>query len=361
MNGRVIISAIAVRPYVQAAASAGFEVLAIDLYADEETRLAAAETYIIRANDNGLDARELLELLELIVKPDDVFCYGAGFERQPLLLKKIAKLLPVMGNTPLALNHANTPKFFFAMLDNLALSYPAFSFDGLKKPRDWIQKKAGGSGGCHITRALPLQDIPPKVDHYYQQEIMGAAISLLFLADGKHIEVVGFNGQWCAPTALYPYRYGGAVSHINLSDNIKNQIQNAAADIAKELKLIGINSLDCIVDHDVARVLELNPRLSATFALYENAFGDLFKAHLAACSGDEVKIPRLSPKSHACQIIYANKGCIVPVNMGWPDFVLDRPVAGSIIEEGQPLCSVFARAEYADDARKLVAEYAESL
>ena len=361
MKGRVIIAAIAARPYVQAAANAGFQVLAIDLFADEETRLAATESYTIHANDDGLDATDLLELLRLIVQPDDVFCYGAGFERQPLLLKKIAKLLPIMGNTPLAVHAVNTPKLFFALLGNLAIAYPAINFNGLNNPRRWLQKQAGGSGGGHITCALPLTDIPPKSGYYYQQQVMGKTISLLFLAYGNHIEVIGFNEQWCAPTTMYPYRYGGAVSHISLHASVRERICSAATDMAKELNLIGINSLDCIVDDETVWVLELNPRLSATFALYENTHGDLFKAHLSACSGNKVELPPLTQQSHAYQIIYAHDGCVVPVNMGWPDYVLDRPIAGSIIEAGQPLCSVFATAKHAHDARKLVIEYAESL
>ena len=73
MNGRIIIAAICARPYVQAAVKAGFEVVAIDIFADEETRQNAAETHIINSHDDGLDATELVELLTLIVKPNDVF------------------------------------------------------------------------------------------------------------------------------------------------------------------------------------------------------------------------------------------------------------------------------------------------
>ena len=361
MNRRIIIAAICARPYVQAAVKAGFEVVAIDIFADEETRHNAAETHIINSHDDGLDATELLELLTLIVKTNDIFCFGAGFERQPILLKKIAKLLPVLGNTPLTVHHANTAKLFFASLHNLSLTHPEVSFSGLKSTKNWLQKQSGGSGGGHITRALPLQDIPPKLAHYYQREVIGVPVSLLFLATDSDVHMIGFNKQWCAGTALNPYRYGGAVSQTDLAQSIKGTILDAANKIAKDLKLIGINSLDCIVDGEIVWILELNARLSATLDLYENTDGDLFSAHIAACLGSAVELPVLSQSSNAHHVIYANEGCVVPVNMGWPDYVLDRPVAGSIIEAGQPLCTVFARAENAEAAQQVVAEYAESL
>ena len=346
---------------MQAAVKAGFEVVAIDVFADEETRLAASETYIINLSDDGLDAAELLELLVLIIKPNDVFCYGAGFERQPIMLKKIAKHLPVLGNNPQGMHYANTTKLFFAALDNSSIQYPEISFSGLKHTQHWLQKRVGGSGGGHITRVLPLQDIPPKFKHYYQREIVGMSVSLLFLATETHVHAIGFNKQWCAPTAFNPYRYGGAVSHIDLSESIKNNLLNAANQLRKAFNLIGINSIDCIVNGETVWVLELNARLSATFDLYESADGDLFNAHMNACLRLPIQLPIKTQVSRAHQIIYANDGCVVPVNMGWPDYVLDRPVAGSIIEAGQPLCTVFATGKNAKTAQKLVTQYAESL
>ena len=226
---------------------------------------------------------------------------------------------------------------------------------------NWLQKQSGGSGGGHITRALPLQDIPPKYTHYYQREVVGVPVSLLFLATDGDVHAIGFNKQWCAGTTLNPYRYGGAVSHVDLAQSVKGTILDAANKIAKDLKLTGINSLDCVVDGAIVWILELNARLSASLDLYENTDGDLFSAHIAACLGLPVVMPVLKLSSNAHHVIYANEGCVVPVNMGWPDYVLDRPVAGSIIEAGQPLCTVFARAENAEAAQQVVVEYVESL
>ena len=293
----------------------------------------------------------------------------------------MARLLPVLGNTALTIHHANTPKLFFAHLKKASLNYPEISFSGLKNPKYWIQKQAGGSGGGHITRALPLIDIPPKLNHYYQSKLEGTSVSLLFLAhsvakpsinaadtqtvsqaiDEAQIDVIGFSTQWCAPSTLNPYRYGGAASHVELSRAVKNKIIQAANTLNNILKLKGINSLDCIVAAETVWILELNARLSATFDLYENNDGDLFNAHVAACLNLPVELPVPIQHSRAHQIIYTNKGCVVPVNMDWPDYVLDRPVAGSIIEAGQPLCTVIASAGNALNAQQLVAEYAENL
>ena len=91
-KGKLIIAAITSRPYVKAAVDAGFEVVAIDAFADKDVQKLATHCYQIGLCDGQLDSKQLLSVLyDLDLKHDSKqglkqfvgFCYGAGFEKVP--------------------------------------------------------------------------------------------------------------------------------------------------------------------------------------------------------------------------------------------------------------------------------------
>jgi uncharacterized protein len=95
---KIIVAAISSRAYVQCAVNAGFDVLALDAFNDLDTQRLAFDTRQLAVNDYGLNAAELLKILDSCeLSQFEGFCYGAGFEAQPMLLIEVAKRLPVLG------------------------------------------------------------------------------------------------------------------------------------------------------------------------------------------------------------------------------------------------------------------------
>ena len=194
------------------------------------------------------------------------------------------------------------------------------------------------------------------VDQYFQQYIEGRPVSLLFLAHGDAIEVIGFNELWLNPKVDQPFRYGGAVSNIELEQGIQQQLIDAATKLTYKLGLLGLNSLDAVINVDIAYVLEINPRLSATFDLYE---ADLFKRHVQAIKKQTVKASFISQKksAQAQAIVYAIEDTIIELSFHWPEWVTDIPVmkySAITIKSGEPICSVLASAKDAETAKQLV-------
>ena len=62
-KGKLIIAAITSRPYVKAAVDAGFEVVAIDAFADKDVQKLATHCYQIGLCDGQLDSKQLLSCL----------------------------------------------------------------------------------------------------------------------------------------------------------------------------------------------------------------------------------------------------------------------------------------------------------
>lgn len=358
---KIIIAAISSRAYVKSAVDAGFEVFSIDTFCDVDMQKLASDTRKININEYGFVAEELLKILdELDLNQFTGLCYGAGFEAQPQLLLEIAKRLPVLGNSAETLRHCKNPQFFLELCHAFEMPTPVTSFKRPFGSAGWVSKQMGASGGVHIKPLLPL-DLPMSIPVYYQKITDGTPISCLFLADSVHAEVIGFSEQWCAPTVISPYRYGGAVSHATLSPFCKKTITDFIQAISFKLGLRGINSVDFLVDGEKIYALEINPRLSATLDLYMAKRDNYFASHIEACSVQLLNWPSVKGISRAHQIVYASKTVNVPASMDWPEWVCDIPQLNSTIEAGMPICTVTAEARTAWQAKQEVQARAASL
>ncbi len=337
---------------MQAAVNAGFKVVAIDAFADLDTQKLAMQVHQCKIKNNQFDAEEFLEhLLKINLNDCLGLCFGAGFEAQPELLASIAERLPLIGNMAKVVDATKMPQLFFSLCDSLKIAYPPTQLSRPVNSLGWLQKQIGGSGGAHIKQVLPL-DMATDLQHYYQKKQVGSPISCLFLSDAKNTQVIGFNAQWYSASQTLPYRYAGAVSHIDLPEAVKSHISYFVQTASLNFGLKGINSADFLLDNEALYALEINPRLSATLDLYRAERGDLFAAHLQACLNLPVDWPVIDKKSRAHHIVYANKTAHVPLDMDWPDWVCDIPQPNSEIAAGQPICTVVAQARTAKLAQK---------
>jgi len=324
---------------------------------------------VVAYGRNGFDANALMVALDAMdLSQFDGFVYGSGFESQPELLLKLAEQLPLIGNYPDTVAAVKTPAVFFAALQRLNINYPEVCYAYPETHASaYLIKFSGGSGGMHV-HAANVHNCLLEGEYYYQKKTHGRPVSLLFLANKHDIEVIGFNEQWLSPSPDSPYRYGGAVSHVKLSTSVQQQLMNAAQKLTVEFGLLGLNSLDATVaeignasglDGEVF-VLEINPRLSATFDLYGSTELNLFERHVNVCLNHDglnqnaVYQSSLQSKAHA--IVYATEQIALSAPLLWPDWVSDTPLLSQkilTISVGEPVCSVLACADTADMAKKI--------
>lgn len=337
---------------------------AIDAFADRETIALADSTSVVAFDHHGFKADALLQAISAINTCDYLgFVYGSGFEAQPELLQKIAAILPLLGNAPSAVQAVKTADVFFAVLQQCQIPFPVViaSRAEMQLGQSYLKKFAAGNGGTHIRYATPA-DAALADNHYYQQALSGRAVSMLFIANNQILELVGFNEQWLCPTKEMPFRYGGAVSHIALALEIKQQLIGAAQKLIQTFGLLGLNSLDAIVHGDVAYVLEINPRLSATVDLYE--YENLLQRHIHACqhqsgdlSADLQTDANVAAPAKAHAVVYARSAMTISAAVDWPSWAVDIPqvISGAVLEiaAGDPICSVVAMTDNAQSSKQL--------
>lgn len=359
---KLAIAATSARGYAQAAVSSGYEAVTLDAFADADTQRIARQAFKLRTHGQGVDAEDFKRILAQINLDDvDGFLYGSLFDAQPDLLSWVAARVPLIGNAPAVLEQAKGFGFF-KLLDVLNITHPEVRLDVPEDAAGWLSKKLGGSGGIHIKSANLAKAGGYSQKTYYQKKMAGKPVSMLFVADGKMAQSIGFNQQFVAPFADTPFRFAGAVGGIDLPAQAQQQFCHAAQQLTAAMGLRGINSLDAILDGEALWILELNPRLSATFHLYPN----LFTAHMQGCTGDLTGFSLQQAPAKAQLILYADGAVEIPIDFAWPDWVADIPsVADKVcsvkIAHNGPICTVLAEAESAGSAHALVLQRAQKL
>ena len=285
MTPPVLIAGLSGRALAAAARRSGYDPLVLDLFADADTQeLALRSAQVDGSIEEGLSEEALIAAAKAIAPLADYprldLVYGSGFEDRPMLLARLAAGRRLRGNRPDTVARLKDPHDFFSALDRLGLPHPEVCYMPPADAEDWLVKRVGASGGAHIVVASGAVAEP---DRYYQKQVAGRPLSLLFLANGVRALPLGFSAQWSARER--GYLFGGAARPASVSARIAADMAQAAQALTVEFGLLGLNSADVIARDDGFDLLEVNPRPGATLDIFDHA-GDLFALHCRACAGD---------------------------------------------------------------------------
>jgi uncharacterized protein len=350
----VLIAAVSGRALAVSARRGGFVPLVADAFGDQDT-LAVAATHV-RADmlNRPIDGDRLIGALESLADgraATGIVC-GSGFEDRADLLARIGARWPLLGNDAHTIARIKDPVTFAAMCGAADIPHPQTSRTPPPDRTGWLVKRAGGAGGLHVREAGDSKAEGEGV--YFQRRAAGTPVSALVLGDGKRAMVLGFSEQWASPSRKHPYRYGGAVRPAAISDGLARDLTRAVERLATEVSLVGVNSADFLVDGETFHLLEINPRPGATWDLFEPGDASLFALHVDSCAGALPAQPPIFDGAMAGAIVYAMRDIDPIPAVAWPDWAADLSVPGGRVGADDPLCSVFAHASTAAEARELV-------
>jgi len=325
----------------QAAICAGLKPLVIDLFADLDTHAYA------------LDYQQITDLTVASLSPAvDYFSQryavtqliiGSGFEQYPDSLHYLHSRLTLLGNTPETFIRVQNKVDFFAVLDKFKIPTPETSFIQPNNTQNWLIKPSRGQGGVGIQRVRNT-NLGLNSNVYWQKYQAGSQHSVLFLANGQHLQVIGFNTQWTTRLSdSEEFIFSGIINHCNLAETHKTQIIDWLTKLVPAFKLNGLNSLDFIHADGESYALEINPRPPASMQCYD---ADLLRRHIMTASPSKDWQSCLQPPPQSVytgyQIIYAEQDIQIPDGYIWENGVMDSPAAGAICKTGQPICSIIA-------------------
>jgi uncharacterized protein len=360
------VAALSARVLAEAAADDGYGVVALDLFGDADTRRACSQWLPIgRPEVLQIDAALLLSHLATLAQRGDVtgWIAGAGFDGRPDLLERGAALLPLIGTPPDAVRRVRDPQRFFAQLDAARTPHPAVQMTPPADVAGWLVKDAHGCGGWHIRRAPP-----PHVDapdhHYFQREMPGTPMSATFIADGRSARVLGFNELIVRPFGARPFVYCGVVGPVPLPEALARRIGAAVDDLAAAFSLRGLGSLDFMRDGDDFGVLEINPRLPASMALYGPG---LVADHVRACLQRELPQAQAAAVGavRGTEIVFARRPLQLDERaarrLGERAECHDLPAGAARFGAGDPVCSVSASGSHVAQVRGLLQQACDAV
>jgi predicted ATP-grasp superfamily ATP-dependent carboligase len=321
----------------QSATRAGYSVRVADCFGDSDT-LEAAEQWCPLPAISDLNPQHILALIEQLSadQPCQLIC-GTGVEKFYPVLRQLPAHIQLAGNSAETMARLREPQAFFSLLEQLKLPYPPTSLHS-PPAADSLLKDLHTAGG-QLKKA---SNNPLSAGQCYQKLINGESFSVLFLADGKQANILGWNRQL------------NRVGHYQLAKlrqpevpqaPIKKALTAAVDLLIKEAGLKGFNSLDFIVDK-AGRwyLLEVNPRISASLELLNPV--DWVHWHIEACAG------RLATAPHAekarvsiLEYLFAERTLQVSHHPLWPQQCHDLPAANSTIDSGMPICTLVVEAD----------------
>ena len=384
------VAGISVRMVAEAAAADGFEVIALDLFGDADTRRASAQWRTIGTGEGlQIEGDRLLAALGELAQRGDVqgWIAGSGFDGRPDLLARGAALMPLIGTQADAVRRVRDPQVFFGFLDEMRIAYPEVRMQAPHDAAGWLRKDSGACGGWHIRQAVALEDavdsppdapdkpLPPApgsartdAQRYYQRQVGGMPMSATFVANRRGAVVLGFNRLIVRRFGGHPYVYAGAIGPVGVPDRVTTEVNTAVQALVEAFSLQGLASLDFMLEDDAISVLEVNPRPPASMSLYGRSAPDfksrgIVNAHIEACVDGALTLASQTATGaaaaravHGSDIVFARRRMALDDAAAarlasWPH-CHDLPNAAATFQAGDPVCSVSATVEdsHADSA-----------
>ena len=363
------VAALSARMMAESAAQAGFDVVALDLFGDCDTRRVSSEWLPI-ASPGGvcIEAEATLQHLHQLARRGDVMGWvaGSGFEALPALLAQGAQVLPLIGTPAAAVRRVRDPAQFFGCLDAAQIAHPQTSTTPPSDATGWLVKSALGCGGWHIRHAThrPGAAMPAALQehHYFQRRAPGVPMSVTFIANGNDACVLGFNTLIVRSVLSRPFVFCGAIGPVPLPAHTAAALCRAVRLLAAEFALCGAGSLDFMLDGDEIAVLEINPRPSASMACYAQHLPQgVMAAHVRACMQAELPLLSAAPQGvHGHETVFARRRTLLGeaacARLAQQPHCHDLPFGAASFNAGDPVCSVSATGATAEQVRTQLTE-----
>jgi predicted ATP-grasp superfamily ATP-dependent carboligase len=374
---RIVIAGISTRAAAESAARAGFDVTAIDAFADLDQYPSVRALSIPRPFTARAAARVARDI------ECSAVTYLSNFENHPDDVSELAAGRELWGNPPAVLRRVRDPESLERALRRRGMAVPRVRLpppriarrrgapersEGVKPDttapgtdsdgeRDWLVKPLASGGGHAVQKWVRGTPVPD--DCYLQELVAGSPGSVVFVAARGRTRPLGVTRQLVGDRSFGAtgYRYCGSVMAPAWGDDVLGHAACALASaVAEEFDLVGVNGIDFIARDTRPFAIEVNPRWTASTELAERACGlNVFAAHADACSLGalpdlDFAAARSPAQALGKAIVFAREDVTIGDPSKWlgDSSVRDVPHAGERIRSGRPVCTVFAAGR--DDA-----------
>ncbi len=366
----ILLVGASVRALAESATRAAEEVIAADLFGDEDLRAIARDVHVLPM-DNYPDAITSISSQY----PNIPRCYTGGLENRPAILRSLAADGPLWGNSSEIVQPVRDPFQLHDFLVERGFHVPAIRKYNNPPPttEGWLIKSNRGTGGTHIR---PAGEEFASAQEHYQQIEPGIPCSALFVGCGETSQLIGVSRQILASETTgplrtsSPYAYVGSIGPLPSDSSRDASLSSLGEALVREFRLRGLFGIDFLWDQERVVIIEINPRYPASAEVFELAHQmSVFSLHRATFKGAGSKMGSVPTAKVAFGkwIFFApRKGGLdrpLPTSLNrWENiWCSDLPPVGRQFEQGEPVATVLMRADASSALPIWPAEQAQQL
>ncbi|UCE15261.1 MAG: ATP-grasp domain-containing protein [Candidatus Bathyarchaeota archaeon] len=394
----VLVIGLDVVSLASSARKAGYQVHAVDYFGDQDLKRLCCKTRSIieqRAGENcgqldiNFSAEALLQLTKDLLKSSEIeaMLLSSSLEDSPKVLFALNELIPVIGNPPDIIQKVRNKAHFFRELERQGIPHPetatAENFEETRKKSENIGfpvvvKPSKGFGGAGVREAYNVQELKQAfrnatlVDNkvLVQERVSGTAASASLISSTDKAVVLTLNEQLLGMREVgqqEPFGYCGNVVPLSLMAAVTDACKSVVEKVVLHFGLVGSNGVDLVISEEgVPYVIEVNPRFQGTLECVERVLRtNIVKAHVEACAQGILPTVLKKPSIFCVRLIlFAPQRSITP-DLSIFQEASDIPLPGTIVEEGEPVCSIVVEGTSRDSslmkARKIIESIRKSL
>ena len=346
---RVLIVGVSTRAAAESAARAGFDVVALDGYADIDQHPSVRAMSLSRDFGVPFSAEAIVGAAREI--QSDAVVYLSNLENHPKDVDALAAGRALWGNASEVLRGVRDPGKLAAAFAAHGIRFPhvfTSSLHATANDRTWLIKPRVSGGGQGVRFWSSNEALTR--GHYLQEFIDGVPGSVVFVAaNGKGV-ALGVSRQLVGESAfgVSEFRYCGNI--VDCRAEMIGRATTLVDAVTRAFPLVGVGSIDFVSTDDGLCPVEVNPRWSASMELVERSRGfSMFGIHADACArgalpGFDLTRQPVAAEVHGKAVVFAREDIVVGETQRWlaDPSVRDIPREGECIAGGQPICTVFA-------------------
>ena len=198
---------------------------------------------------------------------------------------------------------------------------------------------------------------PNNSRYYIHEYIPGDTFSIsFFVYNNQQFKFLGFNKQFFLKDYdTHPFVHAGAGSLRNIK--FSRKIQSSIKMLSYKLGLIGFNSIDFKIYNNMIFILDINPRITSTFKIYNDLHKNkLLKYQLLSDMSFHLK-DKLN-KNYGFIHIFPKKEMRYKADNFTLKDIINKPKSGEYISHGDPMFTIYT---YEKNYKKLIEKLRKKL
>jgi predicted ATP-grasp superfamily ATP-dependent carboligase len=374
---KILVIGVDLTALAYAVSRAGYKVFAADYFGDLDLRkVCKGYSSILQQRagkstgriESNFDPRAFLRMGKSLIEKEqiDVILLSSGLEDSFNVLHELNELVEILGNKRLGIPHPTS--IVVNSLEDAKTSAKDLGFPVVLKPLEGFAGFAirKAERNSQLEKMFQIIEQLSTKGVLIQEYIEGTDASISFIASSTGVRILTLNEQLIGLRELYQHEqfgYCGNIVPLEVEEPTRKVCEHIVEKISTRFDLRGSNGIDVVISKSgTPKVIEVNPRFQGTQECVERVLGvNLVKMHIDACVHGSLPIySEIFSKSATRLILNAPRRVATP-DLTFFEGVRDIPLPKTIIEEGEPLCSVIADGEEREISLKNAKEKADTI